>query len=53
MRQAAPGTAGPHMIEDGVDQLAVGIRPGTAACFRRGDQMRNVLPLQIGQVGGI
>ena len=54
MREHPPTAAAAGEIEDGVDDLAQGIRagpPGAAVAAR--EQVLDVIPLQVGQVAGI
>jgi hypothetical protein len=50
VRQHSPGAAGGQEVEDGVEQVPVGVLPGPAAGLGAGDQVFDVGPLEVGQV---
>lgn len=54
MRQHPPGAAATGHGHEGVDDLAEGVCPGpTGRAIPSGEEVLNVLPLEIGQVAGI
>src|SRR5918994_4169324 len=51
VRQQAPSTAAPHDVEDGVEDLAQGVHPGTSRRFSGREMGLYVGPFGIGEVG--
>jgi hypothetical protein len=52
-RQIAPGAAGTHNIEDGVEDAAEGMRTWSAACRQGGEITLDIRPCCVREVAGI